>query len=101
MLAGTTEIPSSGAVTRTIQHVAQLAAGQKEVPALAPDRQAVSSNELPGFPPDARVLIVNADDCGMHAASTPRSSNQSITGIASPRALMVPCPGMRAAGPGH
>src|SRR6266568_9137844 len=51
-----------------ILHVARLAAGQKEVPALARDRQAVSSNELPGFPPDARVLIVNADDCGMYAA---------------------------------
>ena len=35
---------------------------------MARDRQAVSSNELPGFPPDARVLIVNADDCGMYAA---------------------------------
>jgi hypothetical protein len=53
---------------RTILHVAQLAAGQKEVPALTRDRQAVSSNELLGFPPHARVLIVNADDCGMDAA---------------------------------
>lgn len=51
------------------------------------------SSELLGFPADARVLIVNADDFGMY-----HSVNEAVLasvehGIASSCSLMVPCPG--------
>lgn len=50
------------------------------------------ANRLLGYPPDARLLILNADDFGMcHAI------NQAITGVLAAGAarsttLMVPCP---------
>lgn len=56
-----------------------------------PTERALSS-ELLGFPADARVLIVNCDDLGMH-----RSVNTAVLrcveeGVASSCSLMVPCP---------
>ena len=51
------------------------------------------SSELPGFPPDARVLIVNCDDFGMHDAVNAAVVESIEDGIASSCSLMVACPG--------
>jgi chitin disaccharide deacetylase len=57
----------------------------------------VLSGELLGYPPDARVLIINADDFGMYP-SVNNAVLQSIeNGIASSCSLMPPCPGGRQA----
>ncbi|MGP3964110.1 polysaccharide deacetylase family protein [Nonomuraea sp. 3N208] len=53
---------------------------------------APSSSELLGFPPDARLLIVNNDDFGMY-----RDVNEAVVrsiedGIAASCSLMTPCP---------
>jgi hypothetical protein len=51
-----------------------------------------ASTGLPGYPPDARLLILNADDFGMcHAINT--AIMQTIReGVMSSTTLMVPCP---------
>lgn len=55
------------------------------------------SNELLGYPPHARLLIINADDFGMYP-SVNRAAMWSIErGIASSCSLMPPCPGARQA----
>ena len=55
------------------------------------------SSELLGYSPDARVLIINADDFGMYP-SVNNAVMQSIeNGIASSCSLMPPCPGARQA----
>ena len=55
------------------------------------------SSELLGYPPEARVLIINADDFGMYP-SVNNAVLQSIeNGIASSCSLMPPCPGARQA----
>jgi hypothetical protein len=51
------------------------------------------SSELLGFPPGARVLIVNADDFGMYHAVNVAVIRSIEEGIASSCSLMVPCPG--------
>lgn len=51
-----------------------------------------SSQQL-GFRPDARVLIVNCDDFGMHDAVNAAVVESIENGIASSCSLMVPCPG--------
>jgi predicted glycoside hydrolase/deacetylase ChbG (UPF0249 family) len=56
------------------------------------DRQA---SELLGFPPDARVLIVNNDDYGMYHAINAAVIASIEEGIASSCSLMVPCPWAR------
>jgi predicted glycoside hydrolase/deacetylase ChbG (UPF0249 family) len=81
----------------TILHAAQLAAGPKEVPSMTDGRQMVSSNALLGFAPDARVLIVNADDFGMYGAVNAAIIESIDHGIASSCSLMVPCPAARRA----
>ncbi|MET7904217.1 polysaccharide deacetylase family protein [Streptomyces sp. NPDC005355] len=53
----------------------------------------VRSSELLGFPPDARVLIVNADDFGMYDAVNAAVIDAIEGGIAGSCSLMVPCPG--------
>ncbi|MQA82772.1 MAG: ChbG/HpnK family deacetylase [Streptosporangiales bacterium] len=53
----------------------------------------VLSGELLGFPADARVLIVNADDFGMYQAINAAVVESIEDGIASSCSLMVPCPG--------
>jgi predicted glycoside hydrolase/deacetylase ChbG (UPF0249 family) len=53
----------------------------------------VLSSELLGFPPDARVLIVNADDLGMDAAVNAGVIASVEEGIATSCSLMAPCPG--------
>jgi chitin disaccharide deacetylase len=57
----------------------------------------VLSSELLGYSPEARVLIINADDFGMYP-SVNNAVMQSIeNGIASSCSLMPPCPGGRQA----
>jgi chitin disaccharide deacetylase len=51
------------------------------------------SSELLGFASDARVLIVNCDDFGMHEAVNSAVVESIENGIASSCSLMVPCPG--------
>ena len=50
------------------------------------------SSEQLGFRPDARVLIVNCDDLGMHDAVNAGVVESIEDGIASSCSLMVPCP---------
>jgi chitin disaccharide deacetylase len=50
------------------------------------------SSELLGYAPDARVLIVNCDDFGMHEAVNAGVVESIENGIASSCSLMVPCP---------
>ena len=50
------------------------------------------SSQLLGFAPDARVLIVNCDDFGMHDAVNAAVVESIEHGIASSTSLMVPCP---------
>ena len=50
------------------------------------------SSELLGFAPDARVLIVNCDDFGMHDAINAAVVDSIENGIASSASLMLPCP---------
>lgn len=52
----------------------------------------VQSSELLGFPPDARLLIVNCDDFGMYDAINAAVLDSIEQGIASSCSLMVPCP---------
>lgn len=51
------------------------------------------SSQLLGFPPDARVLIVNVDDVGMYRGVNLAAIQSIEEGIASSCSLMVPCPG--------
>src|SRR4029450_3996723 len=62
-----------------------------------PASQAVLSSDLLGYPADARLLIINADDFGMYP-SVNNAVLQSIEdGIASSCSLMPRCPGARPA----
>lgn len=49
--------------------------------------------ELPGFGPDARVLILNLDDFGMYEAINDAVVRAIEEGIGSSCSLMPPCPG--------
>jgi predicted glycoside hydrolase/deacetylase ChbG (UPF0249 family) len=49
------------------------------------------SSELLGFPPDARVLILNCDDFGMYHAVNVAVIRSIEEGIARSCSLMVPC----------
>jgi predicted glycoside hydrolase/deacetylase ChbG (UPF0249 family) len=51
------------------------------------------SSELLGFPPDARVLIINADDFGMYSSINTAVVRSIEDGIASSCSIMPPCPG--------
>lgn len=50
------------------------------------------SNEILGFPADARLLIVNNDDFGMYHAINVAIIDSIQRGIAQSCSLMVPCP---------
>ncbi|MFI7423239.1 polysaccharide deacetylase family protein [Nonomuraea sp. NPDC049684] len=50
------------------------------------------STELLGFPPEARVLIVNCDDLGMHHDINIAVIDSIAAGIATSCSLMTPCP---------
>ena len=51
------------------------------------------ASELLGFDPDARVLILNCDDLGMHQAVNIAILDSIENGVATSCTLMVPCPG--------
>lgn len=51
------------------------------------------SPELLGFDADARVLILNCDDLGMHEAVNVAIFDSVENGVATSCSLMVPCPG--------
>jgi chitin disaccharide deacetylase len=53
------------------------------------------SSDLLGFPPGARVLIVNFDDFGMYDAINVAVVESIEQGIASSCSLMAPCPSAR------
>jgi predicted glycoside hydrolase/deacetylase ChbG (UPF0249 family) len=50
------------------------------------------ANALLGFPPDARLLILNGDDFGMYHAINVGIVESIKEGVASSCSLMVPCP---------
>src|SRR5262249_55330699 len=50
------------------------------------------TNTLLGHPPDARLLIINADDFGMSHATNAAIVRSLTQGVASSTTLMVPCP---------
>jgi len=50
------------------------------------------SSELLGFPRDARVLIINADDFGMYEAVNTAVIQSIEEGVATSCSLMAPCP---------
>jgi predicted glycoside hydrolase/deacetylase ChbG (UPF0249 family) len=52
------------------------------------------TNRLLGYPPDARLLIVNADDFGMCHAVNEAIAGTLKQGIVRSTSLMVPCPWM-------
>lgn len=52
------------------------------------------SSELLGFDQDARVLILNCDDLGMHEAVNIAIFDSIENGVATSCSLMVPCPGV-------
>jgi predicted glycoside hydrolase/deacetylase ChbG (UPF0249 family) len=62
-----------------------------------PASQAVLSSELLGYPADARLLIINADDFGMYPSVNSAVLLSIENGIASSCSLMPPCPGARQA----
>jgi chitin disaccharide deacetylase len=57
----------------------------------------VFSSELLGYSPEARVLIINADDFGMYPSVNSAVMQSIENGIASSCSLMPPCPGARQA----
>jgi predicted glycoside hydrolase/deacetylase ChbG (UPF0249 family) len=54
-----------------------------------PNRRA---NELLGYPPDARLLILNADDFGMYHAVNEATLRTLKEGVVRSTTVMVPCP---------
>jgi predicted glycoside hydrolase/deacetylase ChbG (UPF0249 family) len=50
------------------------------------------TNRLLGYPPDARLLIINADDLGMCHAVNAAIFQTLTTGVVQSTTLMVPCP---------
>jgi predicted glycoside hydrolase/deacetylase ChbG (UPF0249 family) len=50
------------------------------------------TNRLLGYPPDARLLIINADDFGMCHAVNEAIFRTLMEGVARSTTLMVPCP---------
>lgn len=50
------------------------------------------ANELLGYPPDARLLILNADDFGMYHAVNEATLRTLREGVVRSTTLMVPCP---------
>ena len=52
-----------------------------------------NSNELLGYPPDARLLILNADDFGMYDEINDAVLATMSAGVTTSTSLMMPCPG--------
>jgi predicted glycoside hydrolase/deacetylase ChbG (UPF0249 family) len=53
------------------------------------------TNRLLGYPPDARLLIINADDFGMCHAVNEAITRSLAAGVVRSTTLMVPCPWAR------
>src|SRR5438093_4204024 len=51
------------------------------------------ANRLLGYPDDARLLLVNADDFGMYSAINDAVVRAFKAGIVRSTSLMAPCPG--------
>ncbi|MEZ4671035.1 MAG: ChbG/HpnK family deacetylase, partial [Anaerolineae bacterium] len=51
-----------------------------------------ATNRLLGYPDDARLLILNADDFGMYPAINEAVLNAFKIGAVTSTSLMVPCP---------
>jgi len=51
------------------------------------------TTDLLGYPPDARLLIVNADDFGMYQGINQAVNHACSEGIVQSRTLMTPCVG--------
>src|SRR5262249_48996705 len=49
------------------------------------------TNKLLGYPPDARLLIINADDFGMCHATNTAIFRTLTEGVVASTTLMVPC----------
>ena len=58
------------------------------------------TNRLLGYPADARLLLVNADDFGMCHAVTAAIIRTLQDGIVTSCSIMVPCPGRSMRSPG-
>src|SRR5205085_11131803 len=54
--------------------------------------QSRQTNRLLGYPDDARLLIINADDFGRSHASNEATLRTLKEGVVSSTSLMVPCP---------
>jgi chitin disaccharide deacetylase len=54
--------------------------------------QSSQTNRLLGYPDDARLLIINADDFGRSHASNEATLRTLKKGVVSSTSLMVPCP---------
>ncbi len=54
--------------------------------------QSSQTNRLLGYPDDARLLIINADDFGRSHASNEATLRTLKEGVVSSTSLMVPCP---------
>src|SRR5260370_7798196 len=54
--------------------------------------QSSQTNRLLGYPDDARLLIINADDFGRSHACNAGILRSLTEGVASSTTLMVPCP---------
>jgi predicted glycoside hydrolase/deacetylase ChbG (UPF0249 family) len=50
------------------------------------------TNDLLGYPPDARLLIINADDFGMYHAVTEGIRRTLTDGVVRSASVMAPCP---------
>ena len=55
-------------------------------------QQKSETNKLLGYPPDARLLIINADDFGMCHSSNMAILRSLKEGVVCSTTLMVPCP---------
>ena len=56
------------------------------------DRRKSETNRLLGYPADARLLIINADDFGMCHATNAAIFRSITEGVVCSTTLMVPCP---------
>src|SRR5579859_3900549 len=56
-----------------------------------PHPQPGQTNKLLGYPPDTRLLIINADDLGMCHATNAAIFRALTEGVACSTTLMVPC----------
>ncbi|MFF7360092.1 ChbG/HpnK family deacetylase [Streptomyces sp. NPDC008125] len=83
-MSGTTDGPTGDT---TDGRTGDTADGITEAPSAS-----LRSGELLGYPPGARLLIVNCDDFGMYTAINEAVVQAIEQGIAGSCSLMVPCP---------